>query len=178
MLILIKKYLNYILVISSSIITLYLSSLFYNYKLDKINKEYNDYVVITETNQQKLKISLLEQNEKFNKENEELNLKLRDVENEKYKLLKNIDDINNDIKRNISNGTDRLYINAKCERTNSSERETKNNSTSKLDDGKTSKAIIDERDAESIIEITSKADHYKLQLEGLQSWVEEILKRY
>ena len=54
MIILIKKYLNYILVISSSIITLYLSSLFYNYKLDKINKEYNDYVVNFDPNYHKI----------------------------------------------------------------------------------------------------------------------------
>ena len=45
-----------------------------------------------------------------------------------------------------------------------------------MDDGKTTKAVIDPRDATTIIEITNKGDKYKEQLEALQDWINKLIE--
>ena len=173
---LIKEYLNLIIGIVIALLTFYLSSLYYNHKIDKINNDYNNYKNINEKNIQAQKISILEQTNKLNKENLALQDKLKEVENEKYKQFTELQKANNIIKSNVANNNNRLYINAKCtESTNNTDSKTANSSTTGLDDGNTSKAVIDSRDASAIIEITNKADKYKEQLEALQIWVKKLI---
>jgi hypothetical protein len=172
----IKQYLNIIIGVLVSVITFYLASLYYNGKIDKINNEYNNYKVTTEKNIQEQKISILTQTNKIKEENEQLNNKLKEVENENYKNYTELQKSNNTIKSSVANGSNRLYINAECSKpTNSTDTKTENNTTITVDDGKTTKAVIDPRDGQSIISITEKADKYKSQLEALQDWVNVLI---
>lgn len=173
---LIKEYLNLIIGLVIALATFYFSSIYYNNKLDKIKNEYNNYKLINEKNIQAQKASILEQTNKLNKDNLALQDKLKEVENEKYKQYTELQKVNSIIRNNLSNGANRLYINAKCsESTSNTDSKTKDTTTSGLDDGSTSKAVIDSRDATAIIEITNKADKYKEQLEGLQEWVKNLV---
>ena len=99
------------------------------------------------------------------------------MENEKYKQFTELQKANNIIKSNVANNNNRLYINAQCPKPASSENtKTEDNTTSRVDDGKTPKAVIDPRDGQSIIAITEKADKYKAQLEALQEWVNTLIE--
>lgn len=176
-LIIIKQYLNIIIGVAIAGVTFYLSSLYYNHKIDNINKDFDNYKIINEKNILNQKLQIAEQNQKILKDNQDLQDKLKEVENEKYKLFTDLQKVNNTIKSNVSNGVDRLYINAKCpSTTNNADTKTENNTTSTMDDGKTTKAVIDPRDATTIIEITNKGDKYKEQLEALQDWINKLIE--
>ena len=172
----IKQYLNIIIVFLVAGITFYLASLYYNGKIDKISQEYNTYKVTTEKNIHAQNVSILEQTNKLKAENEQLNNKLKEVENENYKNYTELQKANSTIKSSVANGTNRLYINAQCPKpTSGSSSKTEDNTTSRVDDGKTTKAVIDPRDGQSIIAITEKADKYKSQLEALQDWINMLI---
>lgn len=172
----IKQYLNIIIAISVAIISFYLSSIFYNNKINKIKNDFNNYKVTTEKNIQEQKILILNENNRLQNEKDLLDKKLKDLENENYKNYTELQKANSVIKSNVANGNNRLYINAKCPKSEyNSSSKTENNTTSVMDDGKTSRAVIDSRDAETIISITEKADKYKAQLEALQNWVNILL---
>jgi len=173
----IKQYLNIIIGVLVAGITFYLANLYYNGKIDKISQEYNTYKVTTEKNIQEQKVAILTQTNKLKEENELLTNKLKEVENENYKNYTALQKANSDIKSSIANGSNRLYINAQCPKPASSENtKTEDNTTSRVDDGKTPKAVIDPRDGQSIIAITEKADKYKAQLEALQEWVNTLIE--
>lgn len=172
----IKQYANILIAIIIIAVTFYSASLFYNHKIDKINKDYTNYRTTTEKNIAEQKISILSQQNKLKEENLALNNQLKDLENEKFKIYSDLQNANNSLKSAISNGSKRLYINASCpESGHNTSGETKTVDASSMDDGKTSKAVIDSRDAESIITITSKGDTYKNQLEALQDWVSKLV---
>lgn len=171
----IKNYKTVIIGVTMASIIWYCASLYYNYKIDKINNEFNNYKQILEIKKQTQINSILEQNNILKDENINLINKLKIVEDIKYETLQKLEKANNTIKSNVANGNNRLYINARCtEGNNNKSRKNEVPNTSSMDDGKTSKAVIDTRDAELIISITNKADKYKAQLEALQDWILEV----
>ena len=156
-------------------LTLSVSSFYYNYKIDKLEQLHYNYK--KETNEQYLnqKLKILEQNDKLKNENEKLSLKLEGIENEKYKIYIELQESNSRLKSSIRNDERRLFVNASCPAsTSASNGKNTSSKTSSLDHGRTTKAIIDRRDAEAIIAITEKADKYKAQLEALQEWVKNL----
>ena len=172
----IKQYLNIIIGFLVAGITFYLASLYYNSKIEKVTQEYNTYKITTEKNIHEQKMSILSQTNKLKEDNEILNNKLKEVENENYKNYTALQKANSTIKSSVANGTNRLYINAQCPNpANGSSSKTEDNTTSRVDDGKTPKAVIDARDGQSIIAITEKADKYKYQLEALQDWINMLI---
>lgn len=176
MITILKNYLNIIIAVLSALLTFYFSHLYYSNKIDKVNSEYSNYRLTTEKNIETQKASILSQQNNLKDENLALNNKLKDLENEKYKQYQELQKVNSDLKSSIANGSKRLYINASCpSTTNNQSGKTEDNSTSPVVNGSTSKAVIDSRDATAIISITEKADKYKSQLEGLQSWINELI---
>lgn len=172
---LVKNYKYVIGAITIASTSIYISSIYYNYKIDKIEQMHYNYIKETDKEFLKQKVSILEQNSKIKDENEKLSLKLKGIEDEKYKLHNELQESNSRLKSAISTNERRLYINAKCTpSTSDSSGKNTGSTTSSLDDGKTSKAIIDSRDATDIISITEKADKYKSQLEALQEWIIEL----
>lgn len=173
---LIKQYANILIALIITSLTFYLASLYYNHKIDKINVDYTNYRVTTEKNILTQKSDILSQQNKLKEENLVLINKLKDNENENYKKYQSLQKSNNDLKSSISANATKLYINANCTKSNNSKGgEAEASNASSVDDGETSKAIIDTRDATAIIEITSKADLYKEQLESLQNWIKELI---
>lgn len=71
---------------------------------------------------------------------------------------------NDDVLRNIGNGTLRLFINSDSE------------SSTGVDDGKRTKCELHRSDAQRIIEITKRADECSTRLNGLQEWVNTHVK--
>lgn len=173
---LIRQYLNIIIAVITIIITLYLSSIYYNNKINKVKTEYNTYKLVTENNIKEQQVSILTQNNKLKEENLTLNNKLKEVENENYKNYEELQKANSTIKSSVINNSKRLHINAICPKsTVNTDSKTKDNTTSTMDDGISTKAIIDPRDGGAIITITEKADKYKSQLEALQKWVNTLI---
>lgn len=173
----IKQYINIIIGVAIAGLTFYLSSLYYNHKIDNINKDFDNYKFTTEKNILSQKLSIETQNNKFNKENLELNNKLKDIENEKFKIYNQLQIANRNLVDNTRNGTNRLYINADCTRTaNNTDTKAENNTTSTMDNEKNRRVAINAADAAAIIQITSKGDEYKGQLDALQEWVNNLIE--
>lgn len=169
----IKNYKTVILGGILSIVMVTISSVYYNYKIGSIKDEYNNYKQATEKEFLKQKLNILEQNTILLKEKDELTIKLKYIEEENYAKITKLQKENSDIRKSIINESRRLYINAKCTESSDKAGENGKTITASVDDGKTTRVIIDPRDAESIIKITEKADKYKIQLEALQEWVKQ-----
>lgn len=71
---------------------------------------------------------------------------------------------NDDVLRNIGNGTLRLFINSDTEKSTG------------VDDGKRTRCELHRSDAQRIIEITKRADECSTRLNGLQEWVLQHVK--
>lgn len=91
--------------------------------------------------------------------------KLEKVDEKYYEIFENARSQNDYIASAISNGTISLRISSDSAKTAS------------LDDGQRAKCNIHKSDAQRIIAITKRADECSARLSGLQSWVEEHLKR-
>jgi hypothetical protein len=172
----IKQYLNIIIGVALVTVTFYGASLYYNHKIDTLNKDFTNYRHQTEQNIANQKVSILTQQNKLKEEKEILYKKLNEVENEKYEFYTELQAANSKLKSSVANGSNRLYINANCSKSaNNQGGETEVTKSTSLDDGETTKAVIDPRDATAIIEITEKGDKCIAQLSGLQDWVLKLV---
>lgn len=172
---LIKKYTTAIIVILIIAITASVTRWYYTGKIDKLNNQFNTYKLNQEIEKSAKVIKALEDVNKFRDENDKLKKDLKRIEDESYKKQTNLQKKNDDLRRTIADGSTRLYIDADCSKAGADNSKNGNNSTSAMDDGETTRAVINPRDAEAIISITNKGDKYKGQLEALQEWVEALL---
>lgn len=97
-----------------------------------------------------------------------LNENVRKKEAEDYEKYQKIQKDNESLRVAVADGSRKLRIKiASCGATSAEV-----NATS-MDNGTYSTGVIDQRDAQSIIAITEKADKYKSQLEALQNYIKE-----
>lgn len=172
---LIKRYTTAIIVILIIAITASVTRWYYTGKIDKLNNQFNTYKLNQEIEKNAKIIKALEDVNKLRDENDKLNKDLKRIEDENYKKQTNLQKKNDYFRRTIADGSTRLYIDADCKGSRGGDSKEGNNTTGAVDNGEATKAVINPRDAETIISITNKGDKYKGQLEALQEWVEALL---
>lgn len=153
----VKQYLSIISIGIAVVLTAYMTSMYYKLKISK-----------SETAYQIEKTQLVEAQKKVSDLNNQLNQKLKEQEKVDYEKYSKLQDENESLRSDVATGARKLRIKiASCSSTSAE------TGTSGVGDGTTTSAVIDAGYAESIIEITKKADKYKSQLEALQNYIKE-----
>lgn len=158
---LVNKYIILIVALVSVLVTFSITSLSYKNEIKEMKlNEANDALEYSK--------KVIELNDKYTNMENKLNEDSKTYEN-KIKKLK-IE--NSTIANNYANGTNELRVKLKsCERTNSS-----SNKSSFLDDGGTTTGIVDADTSRRVVEVMTKADQYKTQLEALQNYIKQYNK--
>lgn len=157
----------------------YFNNISHNREVKKLNIEIDNqkHIVYNKTKElEELKVSLINEVNVLLEKNIKLNNDLKKIENDAYNKYNEKMKENEKIIANLRSVNNGLRISVKksniCESSGNG-----NTKSPSVDDGETIRAVIDPKDAETIISITNEGDKYRLQLQSLQDWIQKILNK-